>query len=196
MHQLKAITTSTRPGRKGPAVAEWFLSIANEHPEFETELLDLKEIDLPFMDEAKHPRLQDYSHDHTKRWSEIIDSADAYVFVNCEYNHGMSAPLKNALDYLYHEWSYKPGAFVSYGGVAGGTRAIQMIKQVITTQKMMPISEAVHIPFVAKHMNENGVFEGTDAMYQSAEGMLDELALWSRGLKAMRQKELQPQRQL
>lgn len=193
MHQLKAIITSTRPGRKGPAVADWFLSIANEHPEFETELLDLKEIDLPFLDEPKHPRMRDYQHAHTKRWSETIDSADAYVFVNCEYNHGLSAPLKNALDFLYHEWCYKPAAFVSYGGIAGGTRAIQMIKQVVTTQKMMPVSDAVHIPHVAGHINENGIFEGTGAMYRSAEAMLEELALWTRGLKTMRQQELQPQ---
>lgn len=189
MHQLKVILASTRPERKGPLVADWFMEILDENDKFESELLDLKEIDLPFLDEPEHPQKQQYQHAYTKKWSEKIDEADAYVFVTCEYNYGLPATLKNALDFLYQEWTYKPAAFVSYGGVAGGARAVQMLKQVVTTQKMMPIFEGVQIPFFAKHINENGVFEGLEVQEQAAQAMLKELALWTEGLKQMRQKK-------
>ena len=90
------------------------------HDGFQPELVDLAEVALPFMDEPNHPRLRTYIHQHTKDWSAKIEAGDAFVFVMPEYNHGMTAPLKNALDYLQHEWQYKPLGFVSYGGVAAG----------------------------------------------------------------------------
>jgi NAD(P)H-dependent FMN reductase len=188
MHQLKVILASTRTERKGPAVADWFMGILDEHPEFESELLDLKEIDLPFLDEPEHPRLQHYRHEHTRRWGKIIGSADAFVIVTCEYNHGYPAPLKNALDFVYHEWNYKPASFVSYGGVAGGTRAASLLRPVVTTQKMMPLPEAVHIPFFAEHINEDGIFEAPEVHGQAAHIMLKELARWAECLKGMRKK--------
>jgi len=193
MHQLKVILASTRSERKGPAVADWFMGIIDNHPEYEAELLDLKEIDLPFLDEPKHPKLQNYQHEHTKQWSQMIDEADAYVFVTCEYNYGLPAPLKNALDFVYHEWTYKPAAFVSYGGVAGGARSVQMIKQVITTQKMVPLFEAVHLPFFAQHIDDDGIFKAPEVQEQAAENMLEELERWSKALKPMRQEEAKPQ---
>ena len=147
MYKLKIIVASTRPGRKGIAVAKWFFEIAKKHSEFDSTLLDLAEINLPFLDEPNHPRLQQYQHDHTKRWSAMINEADAFVIVTPEYNHGFPAPLKNALDFLLHEWAYKPVGFVAYGGIAGGTRSMQMLKPVLTGMKMMPILEAVNLPF-------------------------------------------------
>lgn len=189
MYQLKVILSSTRAERKGPAVADWFMQIAKKHDAFNTELLDLKKINLPFLDEPEHPRLQHYHHEHTKRWSALIDPADAYVIVTCEYNFGYPAPLKNALDYLYKEWNNKPVAFVGYGGVAGGTRAIQMLKQVVTAQKMMPLAEAVYIPFFAKYINETGRFEGDENLNTSANEMLKALLPWAEALKKMREKK-------
>ena len=164
MYKLKVIIASTRPGRKGPLVAEWFLKILAEHQEFDVEVLDLKEINLPFLDEPEHPRLRHYTHEHTKQWSRAIDSADAFVFVTCEYNFSAPASLINALDFVYHEWNYKPVAFVSYGGMSGGMRAVQMLKQTLTTLKMVPVTEAVNIPFFAKYINENGVFLGDEML--------------------------------
>lgn len=189
MYKLKVIVASTRPTRKGHVIADWFLPIAKGHPEFEVEVLDLKEIDLPLMNEPQHPRLQNYQHEHTKKWSAVIDEADAYIFVTPEYNYGLPAPLKNALDYLYKEWNYKPASFISYGGIAGGARAIQMLKQVVTTQKMVPIFEGVTIPFYINHLNEVGSFEAPEKIEQSAHTMLKELAKWTKALKPMRQKE-------
>lgn len=187
MYQLKVILATTREARKGPAVAEWFMDLLKKQDDFEAELLDLKKINLPFLDEPEHPRLRHYRHEHTIQWSRIIDSADAYVFVTCEYNHGLPAPLKNALDFVYQEWNYKPAAFVSYGGIAAGTRAVQMLVEVVSAQKMMPIPEAVHIPFFAKRINEEGKFISDEKLDQSAYVMLKELVRWTKALKTMRE---------
>lgn len=186
MYQLKVILASTRSERKGPKVADWFMETLRAYPDFEAELLDLKEINLPFLDEPEHPKLRRYRHEHTKAWSRMIDAADAFVFVTCEYNYGFPAPLKNALDFIYHEWNYKPAGFVSYGGIGAGVRAVQMLKEVVTTQRMMPLPEAVHIPFFASHINEDGKFVGYDSLDRSVQTMMDELLRWTEALKTMR----------
>jgi NAD(P)H-dependent FMN reductase len=116
------------------------------HGGFELDVAGLAEIELPFMDEPNHPRLRQYTHEHTKDWSRRVAAADAFVFVMPEYNHGFNAPLKNAIDYLVHEWSYKPVGLVSYGGIAGGTRAVQLLKPVLVGLKLVALPEAVYIP--------------------------------------------------
>src|ERR1700722_3170672 len=105
MLQLKIIIVSMREGRKGPAMANWIFDEAKKRSEFETELLDLKKINLPFLDEPEHPRLKQYTRQSTKEWSRIIDASDAFIAVTPEYNYGYPAPLKNALDTLYKEWN-------------------------------------------------------------------------------------------
>lgn len=118
---------------------------AVEHGKFDIELLDLAKFHLPLYDEPKHPSLQQYEHDHTKRWSASVAAADAFVIVTPEYNYGPPPSLIDAIDYVYKEWNYKPAGFVSYGGVSGGLRAVQMEKQTLTTLKVVPIVEAVVI---------------------------------------------------
>jgi NAD(P)H-dependent FMN reductase len=172
---LMIVIASTRPGRIGLPVGEWFAAQARAHGGFDVDVADLAEIDLPFMDEPKHPRLREYEHQHTKDWSAEVEAADAVVFVHPEYNYGINAPLKNALDYLNAEWKYKPLGLVSYGGVSAGTRAAQMIKQVATTLGMFPVFEAVSIPFVAQFVGEGGAIVPNDVMEKAADAMLDEL---------------------
>lgn len=167
-------------------VGQWFYRKAVEHGAFEVKLIDLAEINLPFLDEPNHPRLRQYVHDHTKRWSALVEEMDAFAFVHPEYNYGMTAPLKNALDYLHWEWHYKPVGLVSYGGISAGLRAAQQIKQVVTTLKMMPMNEAVSIPFVAQFMKD-GAFHPNDVLEQAAVAMLDELARWEEALRPMRE---------
>lgn len=188
--RLQIIIASTRPGRIGLPVAEWFRERAEEHGGFEIEVVDLAEVKLPFLDEPNHPRLRQYVHQHTKDWSATIDRADAYVFVMPEYNYGFNAELKNALDYLHWEWQYKPVGFVSYGGISAGTRAVQMIKQVVTTLKMVPVPEAVSIPFVKQFLSDDGEIHGNDVMRDAAKSMLDELQVLTGALKSVREKEL------
>jgi len=192
MYNLKIITASTRPGRKGPALANWIFDMAKKHTEFTVELLDLAEINLPFLDEPNHPRFQKYTKEHTKKWSATIAAADAFIFVTPEYNFGYPATLKNALDFLYNEWTYKPVAFVSYGGIAGGTRSMQALKQVITAMKMVPIVEAVNIPFFTKYIDEQNKFNADEIIQKSAEGMLKELGRWTETLQQMRNKKPHP----
>jgi NAD(P)H-dependent FMN reductase len=183
---LQVMVASVREGRAGLSIGQWFLDTANRFDQFDVELVDLKRWNLPLMDEPMHPRLEQYKHQHTKDWSRQIDKGDAFVFVIPEYNYSMSAPLKNALDYLSREWSYKPVGFVSYGGISGGTRAVQVAKQVVTTLRMMPLPEAVNIPFYAKYRDAEGHFQATEEMEQSAETMLKELHRWATHLKPMR----------
>ncbi len=177
MPKLHVILASTRPGRAGEPIADWFVERAIAHGVFDVELVDLAEVALPFMDEPNHPRLRRYTHEHTKAWSALVDSADAFVFVTPEYNYGLTAPLKNAIDYLHFEWQHKPVGFVSYGGVAAGTRAVQMLKQVVTTLKMLPLFEAVNIPFHTRFIDDEGALEANDTMVNAAAAMLDELVL-------------------
>lgn len=189
MFDLKIILASTRPGRKGPLMASWIYEMAIMYEGFEVSLLDLAIINLPFFDEPLHPRLKQYEHEHTKNWSNLIDSADAFVIVTPEYNYGYPAPLKNALDFLYNEWNYKPVAFVSYGGQAGGTRSVQMLKQVVTAQRMMPIPESVHLPFFTNYINEQDGFVPDDTIRKAADTMFAELLKWTAALKNMRIKQ-------
>lgn len=174
---LQIVVASTRPGRIGLPVARWAEERAVEHGTFEVEFVDLAEVGLPFLDEPKHPRLGDYVHQHTRDWSATVSRADAFVFVTPEYNHGFNAVLKNALDFLHAEWQHKPAGFVSYGGIAGGTRAVQMLKPVLAALKIVPLFEAVHVPFVQQLISEDGRFEATDAMREAAVAMYARLAL-------------------
>ena len=186
MPRLQMIIASTRPGRVGGSVGRWAQDVAIRHGGFDVEVLDLAAIDLPFMNEPNHPSEQRYVHQHTKDWSERISAGDAYVLVMPEYNHGFSAPLKNALDYLYKEWEYKPVGFVSYGGISGGTRAVQMVKQVVTTFRMFPVAEAVNIPYVATHMDADGNFRAPEGLEVAANKMLDVMARLTEALAPMR----------
>ncbi len=173
---LTIVIGSTRPGRVGPKFAAWFRSRAIDHDSFDVELVDLAELNLPFLDEPSHPRLRQYVHQHTIDWSRTVERSDAFVFVTPEYNFGYSAALKNAIDYLSQEWADKAVGFVSYGGVAGGTRAVQQLKQIVTALKMIPVAESVNIPFFTQFIDESGAVRPNDVMTRSADAMLDELA--------------------
>lgn len=183
---LMIVIASTRPGRVGLPVGEWFEAYALAHGGFDVDLADLAAIGLPFMDEPKHPRLREYTHQHTKDWSARVDAADAFAFVHPEYNYGMTAPLVNALDYLNQEWAYKPLGLVSYGGVSAGTRAAQQIKQVATTLRLFPLFEAVSIPFVAEFIGDDGALEPNGVMEKAAGAMLNELVRVEAALRPLR----------
>jgi NAD(P)H-dependent FMN reductase len=183
---LQIVIASTRPGRIGLPVGEWFQRAALEHGGFEVELVDLATVALPFFDEPNHPRLRRYEHQHTKDWSATVDRADAFVFVTPEYNYGFNAVLKNAIDFLQQEWAHKPVGFVSYGGIAAGTRAVQMLKQVVTTLRMAPVFGAVNIPFVAQFLDDEDRIQPNETMIGAANAMLDELLPLTIALQTLR----------
>jgi NAD(P)H-dependent FMN reductase len=186
MPKLTVILASTRPGRAGERIADWFTRRARGHGAFDVELVDLAELDLPFVDEPNHPRLRRYTKQHTKDWSARVDAADAFVFVMPEYNHGFTAPLKNALDFLHAEWRHKPVGVVSYGGVAAGTRAVQQLKPVLVALRMLPVMEAVNIPFHTQFIDEDGRLAPNETMELAADAMLDELLASEEALRDRR----------
>ncbi len=187
MINLLVTVASVRPGRVGEPVADWFVPVAEADDRFQVEVIDLLELGLPLMDEPNMPGRREYTKDHTKRWSAIVDRADAFVFVTPEYNATPAPALKNALDYLYHEWAYKPASFVSYGGVWAGARAVQALKPTLTQLSVMPIPEQVPIPAVAGLIDEEGNFQAEDHHRRSAASMLDSLAKWAGALKTLHQ---------
>jgi NAD(P)H-dependent FMN reductase len=185
MPRLHVIIASTRPGRAGLPIGTWFHGFAARDGRFDVTLVDLAQVNLPLIDEPAHPRLRQYQHAHTKAWSATVAAADAFVFVTPEYNYGSAPALINALDYLFHEWHYKPAGFVSYGGVSGGIRSVQMTKQILPTLRMMALPEAVAIPFFSQHLAD-GVFKAAEAHEKAATAMLDELLRWSGALATLR----------
>jgi len=186
---LLVVIASTRPGRVGLPIARWFADYARRHGEFDVEIADLADIDLPLMDEPHHPRLRNYVHDHTRRWSGMVDRADAVVFVMPEYNHSFNGALKNAIDYLHEEWKHKPVSTVSYGGVSAGLRAVQALKPVLIALSMLVVPDAVMIPFFPRHVSGEGedrVFTPNEEIEISAKGMLDTLTRWAPTTRTLR----------
>jgi NAD(P)H-dependent FMN reductase len=185
--KLVVVIASTRPGRIGASVGKWFMDFAERNGGFHVRVADLAEIDLPILDEPAHPRLQQYEHDHTRRWSAIVNEADAFVIVTPEYNFSSPPALVNALHYLYNEWNYKPVAFVSYGGASGGMRSVQMTKMITTTLKMVPLVEAVTIPMVWDRLSDQGEFTADEREEKPAAAMLKELTRWADALRPLRE---------
>ena len=185
--KLHTLICSTRPGRVGPSIATWFHDQATRHGAFDCALVDLAEFGLPVFDEPEHPRLRRYAHEHTRRWSASVESADAFVFVTPEYNYNPPPSLVNAMDYLAAEWNYKPVGFVSYGGLSGGVRAVQAAKLMVTTFKMMPMLEAVAIPNFSQHLDDQKRFTPAEAHAKAADELLGELHRWTTALRALRQ---------
>lgn len=183
---LQVIVASTRPGRIGRTIADWFADRAELHGAFTVEIVDLAAVNLPMFDEPKHPRSGEYVHQHTKDWSATISRADAFVFVMPEYNYGFNAAVKNAVDFLSAEWAHKPVSFVSYGGMSGGVRAVQMFKQVVTTLKMYPIQDAVAIASAAQFIDAERRFVATEALDTTADAVLSELLLVNSALAGLR----------
>jgi NAD(P)H-dependent FMN reductase len=187
MVKLHIIIGSVRPGRVGLPVANWVDSLARQDDRFEVTLVDLAEVNLPFLDEPQMPHLNRYEHEHTKSWSRTIDAADAFVFVMPEYNAGYSPALKNALDFLSREWKHKAVGLVSYGGVSGGQRAAQLLKTSMLQLNLMPVPASVPIPFVSGMINDDGDFEPSEPVARGLPKMLDSIAEWTEVLRPLRE---------
>lgn len=172
---LSIIVASTRPGRVGLAIAQWFHALAIAHDGFDVEFVDLVDVDLPLYNEPRQPITRHYEYDHTKRWSQIVARADAFVFVMPEYNHSYNAALKNALDYLYYEWRDKPVALVSYGGGALGARALEAVKPVLMALRLIYAGE-ISISLSRSPVVEN-TFSNDEQLDSRANKLLSELDL-------------------
>jgi NAD(P)H-dependent FMN reductase len=187
MYNLKIISSTVRPGRKGPLITNWIADLAKKNENFIVEVLDLGEINLPMMNEANHPAVKKYEHEHTKWWSAKIEEADAFIFVTAEYDYNYPAPLRNALEYLFHEWGYKAAGIVSYGGISAGTRASNSLKADLSTFRTVPLTEAVNFPFFQQNINDQDEFNANEIAHKAAEVMLKQLVRWTKGLKTIRE---------
>ncbi|WP_224994646.1 NADPH-dependent FMN reductase [Cesiribacter sp. SM1] len=187
MYKLKIISSTVRPGRKGPKIAAWVADTVRRDGRFQVEVLDLGDTNLPLMNEAAHPVLKQYEHEHTKRWSEKIEEADAFIFVTAEYNFGYPSALRNALEYLVQEWAYKAAGIVSYGGVSAGTRAANSLRADLTTLRVVPVYEMVNLPFFAQFINDLQEFVPSEVTQKAAEAMLNELFRWTKGMKLIKE---------
>jgi NAD(P)H-dependent FMN reductase len=184
MTKVGIILGSTRPGRNGEAVARWVYDIASKRDDAQYELVDLKDYDLPHLDEAMPPSLGQYSQPHTKEWAAKIDSFDAYVFVTPEYNHSTSGALKNAIDFLYGEWNNKAVGFVSYGSV-GGTRAVEHLRLIAGELQMADVRAQVALSLFTD-FKDFSVFTPSEFQLDSLSAMLDQVVAWSRALAPLR----------
>lgn len=157
------IMGSTRAQRICPYVARWVVELGKEAMAGTFEVIDLREWHLPMDDEPGIPAKDGYLQPHTKAWSDKIASADAIVFVTPQYNWGYPAPLKNAIDHLYREWTGKSAVIVTYGGHGGGKCASQL-QQVLTGLKMRVVETMPALQLSGKQVSGNsGMIEAETA---------------------------------
>jgi len=184
MIKLAIILGSTRPGRNGEAVAHWVYEIAKQRNDAVVELVDIKEFNLPLLDEPVPPSQNRYTKAHTRAWSEKVAAFDAYVFVTPEYNHGMSGALKNAIDFLFYEWNNKAAGFVSYGS-AGGVRAVEQLRLVMAELQVADVRAQVILSLFTDFENFS-VFKPASHHENMAKTMLDQVIAWGGALKSLR----------
>jgi NAD(P)H-dependent FMN reductase len=178
--RLAVIIGSTREGRFAPTVARWFLTQTALRGDLDIDLIDLAEIELP----AVHPARHDVA---VAAYVERIDRADAYVVITPEYNHGYPASLKHAIDIPHAQWRNKAVGFVSYGGMGGGLRAVEQLRQVFAELHVATVRDGVSFHMVVdRRFDEHGEPFDAEGCNLAAATMLDELAWWGRALRAAR----------
>lgn len=189
--RLQIIISSVRPNRFGDKPASWIAGLAKEAG-FEVETVDLKDWQLPFYDERGSPNALKGQLTNTRalEWNKLLASADAYLIVTPEYNHGYPASLKNVIDWTYPAASVanKPVAFLSYGTV-GGSRAVQQLRQVVIELQMVPIRGQVNITRHWELQDEAGTLKpgAMDVYTPGAKAMLEQLQWYGRALKVARE---------
>jgi NAD(P)H-dependent FMN reductase len=184
MLKIGIITGSTRPNRKSPDVANWVQEIARKRGDAEYEVVDIKDFELPLLDEPMPPSMGQYRHAHTKQWAAKIGALDAFVFVTPEYNHSISAALKNAIDYLFAEWKDKSAGFVSYGG-AGGARAVEHLRLVLAEVHVATVRAQVLLSMWTDFEHFT-TFKPHEKHEKSVGVMLDQVVAWGGALQQLR----------
>src|SRR5438477_10918563 len=187
MFRIAIIIGSTRPGRNGEAVAKWVHEIAQKRTDADFELVDIKDFNLPLLDEPVSPIMGQYNKPHTKIWAAKIGSFDGYVFVTPEYNHGIAGALKNAIDFLFREWNDKAVGFVSYGG-AGGARAVEQLRLVLAEVQIATVRNQVLLSLFTDFENFSA-FKPAPRHEQSVNAVFDQVITWGAALKPLREKQ-------
>ena len=188
MSRIAIITGSTRPGRRSPSVAQWVLEQADGRVDATFTIVDLADFDLPHLNEPVPAAMgPNYVHAGTRTWSDTIASFDGFVFVTPEYNHSMPGVLKDAVDYLYDEWSNKAAGFVSYG-IDGGVRAVEQMRLVMAEVGIADVRHQVALSLFHDFSGE--VPQPNDHAIATLSVMLDEVVAWSLALAPLRSVEV------
>ena len=183
--KIAIILGSTRPNRNGEAVAQWVLEKAEQRTDAEFDLIDLREVDLPFLNEGIPPSQGKYEHEHTRQWSRTIAAYDGYVLVSPEYNHGTSAVLKNALDTVYKEWNNKAAGIVAYGSVKGA-RAVEQLR--LTLAELQVATVRAQVGFALdRDFKDMKTFQPQPGHEKELDVMLDQLIAWGNALRGVRE---------
>ena len=185
MLKIGIIVGTTRPGRRGPALANWILDIARKRNDATFEIVDIQDYDLPVLDEPMPPSMGNYAQEHTRKWAGKIGSLDGFIFVTPEYNHSISGALKNAIDFIYAEWNNKAAGFVSYGST-GGARAVEHLRGIMAEVQVADVRAHVSLSQFTDYENFS-VFKPADWHLNQLNTMLDQLVAWSGALKSLRQ---------
>jgi NAD(P)H-dependent FMN reductase len=184
MIRIGIILGSTRPGRVGESVARWVYEVAGRRADAEFELVDVKDYDLPLLDEPIPPAMGKYSKEHTKKWASKIATFDAFIFVTAEYNHSIPGALKNAIDFLYAEWNNKVAGIVSYGS-AGGVRAAEHLREVMGEVQIADVRANVMLSLYTDFENFS-VFKPAKMHEKTIDTMIGQIVSWGTALKNVR----------
>lgn len=184
---ILVIVGTTRPNRVGRTIADWFMEQTKSRNDMTFELVDLADVNLPLYNEPRSAKQDNYEFEYTKEWSKRVAKADGYVWVTGEYNHSIPPSLKNAIDYLYHEWRHKPVAFVGYGGL-GAARAVEQLISIANELYMVSVRDRVHIVDVWFAVGEDGELK-QEYIKDDPAVLLDELAWWANITTPARQKD-------
>lgn len=190
MPLIKVIVGSTRNGRFGIQPATWIMELSKEYPDATFELVDLAEVNLPMFDDATPPSMvtdNNYDKESTRLWAKTIGEADGFVFVTAEYNYGVPAALKNALDTVSNEWNFKPVAYVSYGTAAGGSRAVEHLRGSAGWLRQYDIREQVILSNYWAQLDDKGQFTPNEHQVHGAQAMLKSLIFWANAMKPARE---------
>jgi len=185
--RIGIVIATTRHGRFGDKPAVWIRDVAIGRTDMEFEIVDLRDYPMPFFDELASPARATPTNEIALRWASTVAELDGFIFVTAEYNHGVPAVLKNALDYAYKEFNRKPAAYVGYGSV-GGARAVEQLRLISVELQMAPTRSGVYIgggDFTGM-LRQGKTFADSPNLEAAARAMLDELAWWTHALKAAR----------
>jgi NAD(P)H-dependent FMN reductase len=187
MTKIGIIIGSTRPGRVGEQVAKWYYEIAKKRTDAEFELVDIKDYNLPLLDETLPAGWHQYENEHTKKWAAKIGEFDGFVMVTPEYNHSTSGALKNAIDYLAYEWNNKAVGFVSYGS-AMGVRAVEHLRLIAGELQMADIRQQVMLSLFTDFEDMSKFIPGENKL-DDVNTQLEQLIAWTNALKPLRENQ-------
>lgn len=190
MVNIGIIVGSTRPGRFGIQPGTWIHDLAQQRGGANFELVDLEDVGLPLLDEANPPAMHQYEHEHTRRWAERIENLDGFIFVTAEYNHSIPGALKNAIDFLYREWGYKPASIVSYGSGAGGSRAAEHLRGVLGEVRIYDLREQLLLSSYWNQLNDAGEYQFSDDEVEQANTLIEDTVFWAKKMRPIREEVL------